>query len=400
LNPAEVRSVSNRWPDFADVRHRLSKRWDRGEFLGAWARGEFWVPLDLPLSGPSPSELGEHFDEARDWLREWHETHDRLGAFRLETRRMGGRTVGTNEVPARIWIDSYDDLWRVLDVRGPVRRFTELREQTMVASPSLVGWMNQHPMTVLVYAADWLKLVQTAEWVAVNPPGRAVFLREVPVPGVDTKFIERRRQVLTELLDWLLPPDRINDEVRRGQFEERYGFAMKPTLVRFRGLDAGRYPMPGVSEMCVRANEFAAIAPDASTVYIIENEVTYLAFPCVPEAIVMFGSGFAVSGYAAMPWFQARRVVYWGDLDTQGFAILHRLRAYLPSAESMLMDLSTLLAHRDQWVHESKPTKAVLTNLTPSEAATYADLMGNVHGPAVRLEQERVGFPYLQSAIR
>ena len=38
-------------------------------------------------------------------------------------------------------------------------------------------------------------------------------------------------------------------------------------------------------------------------------------------------------------------LVYWGDLDTHGFAILNRLRECFPHARSMLMDRATLLAH-------------------------------------------------------
>jgi hypothetical protein len=390
--------VASNWTTFADVRRRLLKRWERGEFLGAWARGEPWVAVDLPLSSPSPSELADRFDEARGWLREWHDTRDRLGAFRLETKRVGGRTVGTNEVPARIWIDGYDELWRVLDVRMLVRRFGELRDQTAVEIPQLVEWMNKRPMSVLAHSLDWLKLVRTAAWVTGNP-GECAYLRQVPVPGVDTKFIENRRGILGELLDWLLPPERINDRVPHGQFETRYGFAVKPALVRFRVLDPARQVLAGVSELSVRAKEFAAIAPEPATVYLVENEVTYLAFPPVADAVVMFGSGFAVSGYAALPWFQQRRVIYWGDLDTHGFAILNQLRAFLPEAESMLMDLPTLLAHGDQWVMETKPTKASLSKLTSTEAASYAALVNNDYGSAVRLEQERVGFPHLESAL-
>jgi hypothetical protein len=39
---------------------------------------------------------------------------------------------------------------------------------------------------------------------------------------------------------------------------------------------------------------------DAAAVYIVENEITYLAFPEVPEATVMWGSGFAISGFASL----------------------------------------------------------------------------------------------------
>jgi hypothetical protein len=392
-------SVIARWTTLADVRQRLDKRWDRGEFLRAWASGEPWTPLNLPLAGPSPGELGDHFDEARAWVSGWHQAGDRLRAFRVTTRRVGGRTIGANELPERIWIDSYDDLWRLLDKRSHVRLFDDLRIRTAEQLPALVEWTIHNPMRVLAEADHWLKLVRTAKWIADHQRDDA-YLRQAPVHGVDTKFIERHRGTLAELLDWLLPPDRINGAATRSQFEARYGFAAKPSMVRFRTLDPVHLLVAGVRELCVRTEEFSLVAPDADTVYIVENEITYLAFPQVRDAVLLFGNGYALSGFAALPWLCQRRVVYWGDLDTHGFAILNLLRAYLPETESLLMDETTLLAHKDQWVTESKPTKATLTNLTPEEARTYSALINNQHGIAVRLEQERVGFPNLEAALQ
>ncbi|WP_235912137.1 DUF2220 domain-containing protein [Ruania zhangjianzhongii] len=85
---------------------------------------------------------------------------------------------------------------------------------------------------------------------------------------------------------------------------------------------------------------------------------------------------------------------YWGDLDTHGFAILDRLRARLPRADSVLMDRDTLLAHRDRWGREPKPTHAALTRLREDEAALYADLVSDRFDAQVRLEQERIDWDW------
>ena len=66
-------------------------------------------------------------------------------------------------------------------------------------------------------------------------------------------------------------------------------------------------------------------------------------------------------------------VRYWGDIDTHGFAILDRLRAWLPQARSVLMDRETLLAHRDRWVSEDRPARSTLTRLTPAERDLYVE---------------------------
>jgi len=386
------------WSEPSDVCERLLKRWDRGELLTAWALQIPFQAMVIPLRGPTTFELAERFDDVRAWLQRWTvATIER--PVTLRTRSTGHRSIGANALPSHVEIESYDALWQLIGRRAQVRRFDELREATAAAQPGLVPWMTRRPMTVLKHEADWARLVRTVGWITAAGLTSSVYLRAVPVPGVDTKFIERHRGIIADLLDEVLPPERVDTAFPPSQFERRYGFAVKPTLVRFRSLDAGRPLLPGVSELVVRSSEFHQVAPDMQNVIIIENEITYLAFPPVANAAVIFGSGFAVSGYGALPWFANRRVLYWGDLDTHGFVALDRLRALVPHTESMLMDTATLLAHRGQWVQEESPTRALLSHLTDSESSVYRDLCQDTYGNRIRLEQERIQFPMLQAVL-
>ena len=385
------------WATPADIVARLRRRWDRGEFLTAWARGHDFEPVAVPIRGPSTAELSVRFDEAREWIGSWRAIEG--PGLRVRTRPAGHRTIGANDLPDRLEIDDYDPLWRLLAVTAAVRRFAQLRAATADELPQLVGWMNSHPMIALAHADDWPRLVSTVRWTATSPVDRHMYLREVPVPGVDTKFIEKRRGILADLLDAVLPDERIDRRFAPSQFERRYGFALRPTMIRIRTLDRSRPLLPGVTELSVRAGEFAEVAPDVMTVFIVENEISYLAFPCVVDAAVIFGSGFAVSGFGSLPWFSGRRVVYWGDIDTHGFVALDRVRAFVPDAESMLMDHETLFAHADQWVVEPSPANAHLPRLTAPEQTLYRELVDGVHGDRIRLEQERVSYPYLRTVV-
>lgn len=100
-----------------------------------------------------------------------------------------------------------------------------------------------------------------------------------------------------------------------------------------------------------------------------------------------------------MTWLHGLPLVYWGDLDTHGFAILDALRRRFPHAESMLMDRNTLLDHESQWVREEKPVSGVLHTLTPAEAALYRDLVEGTFGESVRLEQERIRYSAISGAL-
>ena len=137
----------------------------------------------------------------------------------------------------------------------------------------------------------------------------------------------------------------------------------------------------GYTELAVRADELTAPPSGITRAYVIENEITYLAFPLPPDAIVIFGGGYAVQTLESLNWLASLDLVYWGDLDTHGFAILNRLRHHFPGARSMLMDRATLLAHQHQWVTEPVPSTAALDLLAPAEQDLYRALGAGVFGP-------------------
>jgi hypothetical protein len=386
---------SRRWPDVAgswtrprDVRETVRKKWPA--LLAAFAAGQEWAPLPVPVRGPGPAEIGERLGDVQHWAAEWERAG--RGPLRVEYKQVGGRRIGPNMIPCRAWLEGYDQAWELLGTRGEVRKFTGLAERTKAEFPRLVPWLERRPVKALELAGDWAHLLATVRWIDERQvPG--MYLRQVDVPGVDTKFIGRHKGVLAELLDMQLDPDRVDPQAP--DFEGRYGFRRKPAYVRFRS-PAGQ---GGYTELTVRVDQFAAPPPGTGRVYVVENEVTYLAFPLAPDAIVIFGGGYAVQVLEWLGWLASLDLVYWGDIDTHGFAILNRLRRRFPHARSVLMDRATLLAHDSQWVTEPSPAKADLSLLSPAEQDLYRALVTGVFGPAVRLEQERVSFAALERAL-
>src|SRR6266699_3837521 len=171
---------------------------------------------------------------------------------------------------------------------------------------------------------------------------------------------------------------------------------------RHRACTCGRWTSPGFrgfSELSIRTSEFTAAPDGISRAYVIENEITYLAFPLPAAAMAILGGGYAVPVLEPLSWLAGLDVVYWGDLDTHGFAILDRLRQHLPHARSMLMDRATLLGHREHWTTEPSPTAAALSRLDRAESALCADLISNAYAPSVRLEQERIRFSTVEEAV-
>lgn len=94
-----------------------------------------------------------------------------------------------------------------------------------------------------------------------------------------------------------------------------------------------------------------------------------------------------------------RRAAGLGARVSLDYATLDQLRGHFPHARSLLMDRATLLAHRPLWGREDTPTQRELSRLHEDEAGLYDDLRHDRLGPAVRLEQERIGFAWVQAAL-
>lgn len=387
------------WTTPADLRAQVQKLWDKGLLLASLAGGEALFPRRLTLKGPSTAELSERFDTVRAWIAELRRDDGRH--YRVVMREVRHRQLGANAVPDEVWIDSLDAALALIGKSREARRFSGLLETTRQCQPALLPWLQRRPLKALELAVDWPLLLEVAAWLQAHPrPG--VYLRQVDIPGVHSKFIENQRGVLAELLDLILPPEAIDPTASgTGQFCRRYGFRDKPLRIRFRVLDPRLALLPGTSEQDITVDQatFNHLEPPARRVFVTENEVNFLAFPNVADSLVIFGAGYGFDVLAEASWLQHCRIHYWGDIDTHGFAILDQLRSFFPAARSLLMDRGTLMVHERLWGEESQPLRRDLPRLNGEDAALYDELRDNRIRPALRLEQERIGYEWLKAAL-
>jgi hypothetical protein len=382
------------WTTPADLRAQVQRLWDRGELLRAAVSDAVPWPVRLNLRAPSAADLCDRFEAVRAWVRAVADTPH----VRIDWREWNHRVQGLQRLPAAVWVDSPQEAWAFIGQTRQAQRFSALWQQTAAAQPALLTWLSRRPLQALELADRWGRLLTVIEWLQAQPrPG--VYLRQVDAPGVDSKFIEAHRGVLTELLDLTLPPEAIDTcATGTAQFPRRYGFRDKPVRLRFRPLDPVLPSLPGcqgLPDIALDAGSFATLALPIERVFITENETNFLAFPPVARAIVVFGAGYGWEALARAAWLQRCHLHYWGDIDTHGFAILNQLRSHFPHAASFLMDRETLLAHRLHWGEESEPARHDLSRLTSEETALYDELRFDRIQPRLRLEQERVGFGWL-----
>ena len=388
-----------KWTTPTDLQAQVHKLWDRGLLLASVAGGESVFPRRLALKGPDSRALGERFSEVRDWIAGLVANE---GLYRIEWRSVNHRVLGANRIPSAIWIDTLEQALGLIGKHRAAERFAGMVERTRETRAELIPWLAKRPLRALALAEEWPQLLAIVDWLSKHPRPE-VYLRQVDLPGVHTKLIEGHRTVLAELFDLVLPEEAI-DATHTGAFGfcRRYGFLDKPARVRFRMLDPTVRLLPMASDQDITLTQaaFSSLAPPVTTVFITENEINFLAFPNVRDSMVIFGAGYGFANLIAAHWLQEKNILYWGDIDTHGFAILNQLRGFFPHTVSFLMDRETLLAHRQFWGSEPQPQTGDLLRLTTEEQALYDQLRQHTWGVSVRLEQEKIGFQFLAATLQ
>jgi hypothetical protein len=385
--------------DPANVVDRLRRYWQRrrGDWLdadGLRDAGEW--PLAILLHPPTEREAARSVDAVRGWIDSWKRWQGQGELVWVERAWSG---LGRQLLPERLLLRNPREIAHWLGEDGRWRCVLERRDRLCSRFPALANRVGRH--FDWLADADELELGRLTEVLAELSSGKSagLYLRQLPISGIDSKWIGANRARITELLRPLRSA--ANEADIAGDLWHIAGLRREPALLRLRLLDPKlRARVGGLADVGAPTDQIAALSLAPERVFIVENVQTGLAFTDLPACLVIFGLGYAVDLLGGIPWLRDADCRYWGDLDTHGLAILDRLRSYLPRVRSLLMDERTLLDHRALWSQEGKPVR----NLEPSrlnvaERVVYDGLAGDRWGSAVRLEQERIGWDYAWTRI-
>jgi hypothetical protein len=362
----------------------------------SWLGGSGSWPLVVSLGEVVERDVDEAPQLVRGWVHSWS-TWTGRGAVRWEERQWP--RLGTQRLPAALVIDGplevaeeigEDGRW----ARAAARRALLVHTWPGLGDPNMLG---RHFDLLADYCdQDFARLVGLLAWIECNP-NSGCYVRQLPISGMDTKWLDgKRRGVLVDLLQGI-----------RGDFSEHdfyrlCGLRRSPHRVRMRVLCPDlRAAVGGLIDVEAPLEQLAALRLRPACTLVVENLETGLALPDLPGVVAFMKLGTGVSVLASLPWVRESAVVYWGDLDSHGFAILNHARGALRQLRSVLMDEHTMLSHRELWVEERTPyASAELPHLTEPERAVFAKLKADTYGRAVRLEQERIGWSLALERVR
>ncbi|MBN8683273.1 MAG: DUF2399 domain-containing protein [Chitinophagales bacterium] len=369
----------------AEIRKKALKHY--GHWLERIARGEAdFIPLEIKRTGDQKGADGrwEMLQELNDQRK------DKIGyGYWIELEPPAANSRHKQSRVRSIHFDTADDLLRYIDKATEFEHF-KADCALIAALPVLDAWRAANTGAICKYAQRWPQLLAVVRFFQENP-NPALPVRLLPIEGVDSKFIEHHNSILCQLLDNVLPIKKPDQK----SFTKRFGLPDIAPMIEIAWNDPvlTQY-FRGFTRLALPSDELASSPLPVSRVLVVENRnsITQVLQAPLPDTVVVLGGGYAVSLLRHAKWLKQLRLQYWGDIDTHGLAILGQFRNYFPNVEALLMDETTLLAHRSAWVSAPAFRGTVPSGLTQAEAALFQRLAQE----CIRLEQERIADEYLK----
>lgn len=361
----------------------------------AWLIGGGEWPLRVPLGTLTENEFSRDVSAVRAWVDAWEGWR---GAGLLETEERRWPRLGSQTLPTYVTLASPLEVaqWIGQERRwGRACQRFDVMTQTWAQLQGRAGLERHFDLLADYSDADFNRLMSALTWFLANPRSE-LYVRQLPIEGVDTKWIEKRSAVVVQLLGLL------RGESAEVDFFTATGLRKLTHRVRMRVLcPVLRAQMGGLKDVEGPVEEFAQLALSPAAVLILENQESGVALPDMAGVVAFLKLGNAVSSLGAIPWLTGVPAVYWGDIDTHGMAILSRARKVLPGIRSVLMDEQTLVRFKELIVQEpTQHSDVELKELEPPERAVFGGLRSGLWGAKVRLEQERIPWAFAFDAVQ
>lgn len=359
------------------------------DYLRSVATGRDFQPLEILCDKKASGTMAEFQKEIND-IRSLSKEVKGYG-YTIEWKTVKTKLLGTQDLPSKVMFETTDDFERFLQKVKEVANFR--RDVVLISEkfPKLKFWIEKCPQKVVDNSECWTDIMKVLDFFSANPQPQ-MYIRELPIK-VHTKFIECHKAIICELLDIVIEKSVDTEEK---EFEKRYHLRYDEPLVRMRLLDSALAAsfFSGVDDISISVSQFLNLQIPASKVFIVENKVNFLTFPPVACSIVVWGKGYGVASIKNSELLKSVDLIYWGDLDAQGFEILSQFRSYFPHVKSLLMDRMTF----DKYFENDHGTPSrvdMQLNLTPEEEELYQYLKSNNY----RLEQEKIPQDYVVEHI-
>lgn len=371
----------------ADLALKLARQWQNAELREQrLLQADSW-PLRISIGKPSGRVISENLEKVRGHLDQWRSV--KVGKIDWASQKF--RSASEEVQVPEIWVLNSPTEWIEAANDSEMRREYQ-------ALCRLVPEVDERFRRLLIRKRRLVldkpenEVIQSAKVALLLSPGLAEGkpLRALSIGGIDSKFFERNRQLLVQMLDILFDGQvsELGLEAFLGADDEGHHWLLVADV------DGGLLPF---SQLRVRARELQEVPLPGANVLIIENERSIHQLPRVAGTVAILGAGLNLSWMRAS-WLAGKKLAYWGDVDTWGLTMLARARELQPTLMPLLMNKEIFDAFaRESAVQEPQPAESIpLAGLTSDERTFYGELLRRNEG---RLEQEFLPDRVVHSSI-
>lgn len=335
ISPKEIKEKAKRkFHDF--LRYEIDSFFNEKE--------KDFFPLIIPANtGKANDDLLKRQKELQLLISESKQKAEKGYSLELET--VSSRTNDEQTIVKIIFFEKREDfLWFIGETKSCEQFITALEmihKRGILSEEKLQIWAKKHLKELTEIPKEknyWENICICVDWLN-NNQNTNLYIREIPLP-VHSKFIESNERIIKSLA---------NKADIEESFEVTFGLKEKPALVRFRSLDeAIKLPFSNsiLAECTMTVKDFSLLdksfVSQIEKVIIVENEIVFLTFPKTENAICICGHGYTVNSLETVSWFYDKKLLYFGDLDENGFDILSTFRKYYSKIENFMMNKKIL----------------------------------------------------------
>ena len=384
-----------------------TKCWHNPKKLKRLLSGEQPFPVVVALKPPRGNAAIQNMGHFQSFVSQWRDFshhHDAAqNACSVNWEQRAFRSLEEQDVPTKLSVPDISSLASLLGANEE-RQLQSWLSTVRYIFESLAAHSDSHQalFLALVDHLDTLNNFEQSDLellVRLIPQlhkgmGQGGYLRALPVAFVDTKFIESHLVIVESIVAALL--DNSAKELGLMHWlhcveKPKDWLLIKPLCTETRAL-LGGLPLLRLSSDTLQEYELPAI-----NILVIENEQPCLALNDVRDTIAVSGGGKNVSWLKAH-WLIDKNVGYWGDIDSEGFAILSDARSKLSSIVPLMMDEPTVATFAQRMVSEPDSVFKDPIALTDHERDLFRSLRAG-HYAGKRLEQERLPMEYVRQSI-
>jgi hypothetical protein len=273
-----------------------------------WLDGAGSWPLSFSLERPIEQATLKNYDAVQRWADAWRAWRAPSADVSLEKEMVKWPNMGCQTMPSRIAFATPGCVAEYVGEGASWRRAVLRRERLQERWPCLAdaGLGNHFDLLADWNDTDFAKLMTLMAWFEVNPRS-GLYLRQLPVPGIDTKWIESGRRtavfgMLQKLQRHAIPS---GDEPVRDEDRELYrmcGLLRSPYRMRIMLLcPALRRAAGGLRDIEAPLEECAALELAPQRALIVENLASGYALPDLPGTVAFLKLGKAVPMVCKMP---------------------------------------------------------------------------------------------------